>query len=106
VFLTSAALCAIIAAGDLAPVSRLFVLGPAAAYTLAGALAVSRATVTGTRPAVLAFTAFWTAEVTAILLASRTGPPEAWAALLALGWLCGLWFSGLPQAIRQKAGPP
>jgi len=103
VFLTTAAVCAGVAAGGWAPMSRLFVLGPAAAYTLAGAVAVSRAALARERLAALAFASFWAAEAAAILAASRTGPPQAWAVVLVLSWLGGLRACGLPESAANTA---
>jgi serine/threonine-protein kinase len=90
VFATAVALCIAITAGHLAPAYRLFVLVPAALYTLPGALAVSRATVSRVAPVALAFVSFCIAEAAAILVASHVRPGEAWSAVLALAWLGGV----------------
>jgi tRNA A-37 threonylcarbamoyl transferase component Bud32 len=120
VFATMVALCIAIAAGHLAPEYRLFVLAPAALYTLPGAVAVSRATFSrapsgrtasvgamsvgamsggampgsapsgGVGPAATVFVSLWISEAAAILVASHVRPAEAWSAVMVLSWLIGI----------------
>jgi Protein kinase domain len=115
VFATMVGLCVAIAAGHLAPAYRLFVLVPAAIYTLPGAVAVSRATFgrpssRGTMsggaissgeipagsassrvgPAAAVFVSLWIAEAAAIGVASHVRPAEAWSAIMVVAWLGGI----------------
>jgi len=108
VFATMVALCVAIAAGHLAPEYRLFVLAPAAVYTLPGAVAVSRASFSRASssrggssrvgPAALAFVLLWIAEAAAVLVASHVRPSEAWSAAMVLAWLgavlAAVYYSG------------
>jgi hypothetical protein len=87
VFATMVALCAAIAAGHLAPEYRLFVLVPAAIYTLPGAVAVSHATFSRAGQAALVFVSLWISEAAAILVASHVRPAEAWSAIMVFAWL-------------------
>jgi hypothetical protein len=72
------------------PTARLWVLIPAAAYTLTGALAVRRAAISPGPKAAAALASFAMAEAAAILLVTSVGPPEAWAAIMTLFWMGGI----------------
>jgi serine/threonine protein kinase len=90
---TTVTACAGIAIAGWIPATRLWVLVPAAAYTLTGALAVSRMAISpGPRPAA-ALASFALAEAAAILLISPAGAPEAWAAIMTLSWMGGVLLS-------------
>jgi hypothetical protein len=82
-----------IAVAGVGPTARLWVLVPAAAYTLTGALAVSRMVIPAGRKATAALASFAVAEAAAILFATSTGPPEAWAPLMTLTWMGGIALS-------------
>jgi tRNA A-37 threonylcarbamoyl transferase component Bud32 len=82
--------CAGLAVAGWVPTARLWVLVPAAAYTLTGALAVSRAATAPGPKAAAAVPSFALAEAAAILLVTSVGPPEAWAAIMTLFWMGGI----------------
>jgi serine/threonine protein kinase len=82
-----------IAVAGWGPTARLWVLVPAAAYTLTGALAVSRMAIPAGRKATAALAFFAVAEAAAVLFATSAGPPEAWAPIMALSWMGGIALS-------------
>jgi hypothetical protein len=100
---TTVIACLGIAAAGWAPMARLWVLVPAAAYTLIGALAVGRSRTRagpaspgsiGRAPGIRtsgALGSFAVAEVAAILLVTLSGTPQAWAAaIMTLSWMSGV----------------